>query len=311
MIHRPPGIEIMKLIYPMLLAIGLSLSQSGASAADAYNEEVQGLVDQLREITEKSRNNRSADRWLQRALEDLVAQYDWPWREDVLYEDFSDGDFDNAPQWQLISGRFWVDPTLGLRSRVRSPQPEPAAADKPQATESQNVGTAILGALLQEALRPEKKPKAAPQKEQQDVPAEIRLPIQIPGTFAFRTELSSHNPPAEPGMIQFGFYEGAEAAWGYLITLHTGEQPLIELAKLSNGRHLLIDEITIADLNDGQPHELEWRKNDYGETELRLDQQTLLRGRDRDFDRGFGYLGVLNQGGDFGIHSVQLQAGAH
>lgn len=301
----------MKLAYPLILAALLVAPPPGANAAESYNEEIQTLVDQLREITEKSRQNRAADRWLQRSLEDLVAQYDWPWREELLYEDFSDGDFSHAPQWEPVSGQFWVDPTLGLRSRVPNQRQRSEPESQQQEKQSQDVSTAILSALLQEALRSEKPTDPEPKKEERDGPAEIRLPIQIPATFAFRAELSAHNPPSEPGMMQFGFYEEADAAWGYLITLHTGNQPVIELSMLRGGRHTLIEEITIADLNDGQPHEIEWRKNSYGETELRLDQQTLLRGRDRDFDRGFKYLSVLNQGGDFGIRSVQLQGGGH
>jgi hypothetical protein len=302
----------MKFVYPAILATLLAIPP-GVNAAENYNEDTQALVDQLREITEKSRQNRAADRWLQRSLEDLIAQYDWPWRQELLYEDFSDGDYSHAPQWEPVSGQFWIDPTLGLRSRVRMQQQREEQTSRQQESQSQDVSTAILSALLQEALRSEKQaepePETKPAREERYGTAEIRLPIQIPGTFAFRTELSAHNHPSEPGMMQFGFYEEADAAWGYLITLHTGDQPLIELSMLRGGRHMLIEEIAIADLNDGQPHEIEWRKNNYGETELRLDQQTLFRGRDRDFDRGFETLSVLNQGGDFGVRSIQLQGG--
>lgn len=302
----------MKLIHPLLLLTLLASPLPGTLAASEYNEEVQTLVDQLREIAERSRRERAADRWLQRSLEELISQHDWPWREELLYEDFSDGDFNNQPQWQPVSGQFWVDPSLGLRSRVYSQQPEPATTPEEQAPAQKDVGTAILGALLQEALRskqPEKKEAPAPRRDEREVPAEIHLPIKIPGTFAFKAEFSSHNPPSEQGKMQFGFYEGPDAAWGYLISLHTGDRPVIELAQLRGGRYMPIEEAVISDLNDGQPHEIEWRKNSFGETELLLDQQVLVRGRDRDFAQGFGYLAAINQGGDFGIRSIQLQGG--
>lgn len=298
----------MKLSLTIALLSALAAPLSAPIAAAEYDENIQAIVDQLREISDRARRERAADRWVVNSLEDLIVQYEWPWRNELLFEDFSDGDFSNAPQWEPVSGRLWVDASLGLRSRVEAHRPQPSAQEKqPPEPAQKDLGSAILGALLQEALRTESQQSPPSQKQQTpDGPAEIRLPLEIPGAFAFMAEFSAHNPPAEYGQLQFALHEERDAAWGYLITLHTGSQPLLELIQLRGNRQTLIEEIQIEDLNDGQSHVLAWRKNAYGDVELILDQQPLLRSRDREFPRGFKQLAIINQGGDFGVRSIQL-----
>ena len=99
----------------LLLLILLSLPLT-AQASDS--EKLQAMVDELRALTDKARNQRAADRWLINSMDDLAARYDWPWRRKLLMEDFSDGNYNRNPAWQVISGQFWVDRRLGLRSQV-------------------------------------------------------------------------------------------------------------------------------------------------------------------------------------------------
>ncbi len=81
-----------------------SLTSPIHAASD--NEQVQGLVDKLQAITEKARRERAADRWLLTSLEELVERYNWPWRDTLVTEDFSDGNFHQDPAWQVRSGRL-------------------------------------------------------------------------------------------------------------------------------------------------------------------------------------------------------------
>ncbi len=91
------------------LLLFLVTATTASYAVDSENEQLQTLVDQLKGITEKARNERAADRWLLSALEELVERYNWPWRDQLLMEEFSDGDFQQDPTWQVRSGQFWVD----------------------------------------------------------------------------------------------------------------------------------------------------------------------------------------------------------
>ena len=103
----------------------------------AAEDDIQVLVDEIQALADKSRQERAADRWLQIALEDLVAKYNFPWKNSLLSDDFADGDYTSGVQWQIDSGEFWVDRRLGLRSQVvetidnSRQQPAQQQQDKP------------------------------------------------------------------------------------------------------------------------------------------------------------------------------------
>ena len=160
--------------WPLILIVlfTLTIPLPGAEAATEYNEDVQAVVDRLQEITKRARQERAADRWLLRDLEDLIDKYAWPWRTELLYEDFSDGDYTNEPHWEPASGEFWVDASLGLRSRVHRAQSSYTEPQKKEKSKKQDLGSALLGALLDEALRPQdsNKRKTEPQTQRRGGP---------------------------------------------------------------------------------------------------------------------------------------------
>ncbi len=155
----------------------------GAPSSD--ETDAQALVNQLRDITQRARKERAADRWLLQALEDLVAKFDWPWSKEIVKEDFYDGEYQNAPVWEVVSGRFWVDASIGLRSRVEARTlTQPTGQTQSQNEQNQDVGKAILGALMQEVMRPD----ASSTRRKSSVPggggpAEIHLPAHITNAF--------------------------------------------------------------------------------------------------------------------------------
>ena len=91
------------LMTALLIASLMLTSPQGTAAKDQES----ALIDELRTLVQKSREQRAADRWLQRALDDLVAKYDWPWQRELMYEDFSDGDYTRNPVWQVVQGDFF------------------------------------------------------------------------------------------------------------------------------------------------------------------------------------------------------------
>ena len=80
-----------RLFLPSLIAT-LALA---APALQAAGDDPQAqIVEDLRQLAQEARQRNAADRWLQRALDDLVARYDNPWQQPILFEDFGDGDYD-------------------------------------------------------------------------------------------------------------------------------------------------------------------------------------------------------------------------
>ncbi|WP_428622936.1 hypothetical protein [Sedimenticola sp.] len=286
--------------------LALLFGSSPAFTANADNEQLQNLVDQLRELTDKARQQRAADRWLLNDLEELISRHDWPWRNELLSEDFSDGDYDQNPSWQVISGQFWVDGRLGLRSRSEAAAAEPAASEQP--AQKQDLGKALLGALLQEALRGKEKnqPSEAAPADKRHEPAEIQLPLQIPTVFALQLELSVHNPPREPGQIEFGLYQDSEGDTGYQMNLLLGERSSLELLSRINGRTRVIESVAMDSIGDGQTHTIEWRRDPNGQTDVLIDEKPLVRVRDHAFRHPFKQLAIRNQAGDFAVGSVIL-----
>lgn len=282
----------------MLFASSLTFS----AAPD--NQQLQTLVDQLREITEKARKERAADRWLLNELEELVSRHDWPWRNELLNEDFSDGNYDQNPAWNVVSGQFWVDGRLGLRSR--SEQEEETPAPQPQ-EQKKDLGKALFGALLQEAMRGKERQQPQPEPAQKrDQPAEIQLALQIPTVYALQLEFSAHNPPNEAGQIEFSLYQGKSGDTGYRLILMLGEKSSLELLSRINGKTRVIDRVEFGNISDGQTHAIEWRRDPNGQIEVLMDEQPLVRARDHSFRHPFTQLSLRNQGGDFAIGSVTL-----
>ena len=285
----------------------LAFASTNTLSATADNPELQSLVDQLREITQRARDQRAADRWLLNELEELVSRHDWPWRNPLLSEDFSDGNYDQDPAWYVISGQFWVDGRLGLRSRSEA---EPPAAEQPEKQQKQDLGKALLGALLQEALRDgrdREQPSSEP--DRRDEPAEIQLEMEIPTVFALQLEFSAHNPPGQEGQLAFGLFQGRDGDTGYQLQLAFGDTPMLELLSRINGRTRVIDRIALDGLSDGGSHTLEWRRDSNGQIEILVDGARQVLARDQSFRYPFRQLSIRNQSGDFAVASVILHGG--
>ena len=295
-------------ILTLFTTIGLVFTLQTPAFAAEEDAELQTMVDELRGITEKARQQRAADRWLLTAMEDLVAKYDWPWRDELISEDFSDGDFSQDPAWQTVSGEFWLDRRLGLRSRTpvrEARQEQPAEEPK---KEKQDFGKALLGALLKEALGPEKEKDQQPSR-QPSGPAEILLPQQIPSVFAVEMEISVHNRPSEEGQYEFGLYQNTQGSSGYRLVLFTGDRPTLEVLSIRSGRTMVLDSVTVADLSDGESHALGWRRDPNGRMEVLVDGTSVSSVRDNSFRYPFTQFSLTNKGGDMAMQSLSLQGG--
>ncbi|PIE25385.1 MAG: hypothetical protein CSA60_00815 [Neptuniibacter caesariensis] len=205
--------------------LGLLLSLSLISPLPVSADEVQTLVNELQQLAEKSRQERAADRWLQNALEDLVDKYNFPWKNSLLQDDFSDGDYQHAVTWSVGSGEFWVDRRLGLRSRVEPTYQPVEPQEEPGRSLEKDLTKALVGALLKETLgdksssRSESRTPPSPTT----TPASIRTQVSIPTTFAIESMFGQNNRPGESGQFEWVVMQEDEGTYGYKVVVTTGE----------------------------------------------------------------------------------------
>lgn len=285
---------------PASLLLALLLISTAASAATAPNTETQKVVDELRALAAKARKERSADPWLLQAMDDLVQRNYWPWRHVVIDEKFSDGDFSKNPAWETATGKFWVDRSLGLRSKAVVTAAAPASKEK----DKQKFRDALREAVLAEMAG--QKPGNTPAATTTSV-AEIYLPARITNSFALDASFSQHQTPLDPGVIEFGLFEGTRRDRGYVLAIVTGEENYAELQRITAKGVAIIDqEVLVNAPATGALQNLIWRREPSGAMTVSLDGKTLIQTQDRGLNAAFRSFGIANRVGDFAVKQVAL-----
>jgi len=288
------------------------MSSNVVFAADT-DSDLQILVDEIQVLAEKSRKERAADRWLQIALEDLVDKYNFPWKDSLLIEDFSDGDFRKDPAWKVSSGEYWIDRRLGLRSEVVSREiPERRQQLPAQRQSNEDIGKALIGALLQDALGGRKQQPSTPEpvrSKTETTPASIRTALVIPTTFAVEAIFSQNNRPGEAGQFEWVVMQDQQATNAYKVVLSTGDQAMLEVIRVRSGRESYLESVEVPGIDDGGEHTLSWRQTGTGEINVFLDGEEVIKVSDRPFRHGFKYLGMINRGGDFSVSGIEVLGG--
>ncbi len=265
---------------------------TGIAHAGQPSQDAQKIVDELRDMANKARKERSADPWLLKAMDDLVQRYGWPWRRSVLNDSFADGDFSKNPAWQVASGNFWVDKSLGLRSKAA-----PAAADKGKV----KFKDALKEALLAEVAG------APPQADPAIQAAEIFLPGKINNAFALDASFSLHHSPGENGHIEFGLFEGNRRDRGYVLAVYTGQANTLELQRISTTGTSIIERKSLpAGIETGALQKISWRRDPQGAMVVLLNDKSIIQAQDRGLTGNFNSFGLANRGGDFAVKQVAL-----
>jgi len=278
------------------------------------SNDVDELVSELQQLADKSRQERAADRWLQNALEDLVAKYSFPWKNSLLIDDFSDGDYQQNVRWEILSGEFWVDRRLGLRSSVVAEE-KPASAPQSQSSsnQQQDFGRALFGALMQEALKPQgaqTSQSQAVEKEMIVTPAKLITTLDIPTTFAISSKFAQNDRPGTDGRFEWLVMQDKQASNAFKLVISTGNKAFIDLVSIRNGRDSYLESKELAALSKGGEHTFSWRQNSDGQIEVFLDGEEVIKTSGPAFRHGFKYLGLTNHQGDFSVSAVEVLGGA-
>lgn len=291
----------------------LGAAMLGSLSAPAAENPDSALLEDLRTLAKKSREQRAADRWLQRELDDLVARYDWPWQRQILFDDFSDGDFSRNPAWQVLQGRFQVIRGQGLNAAVGGYDRHDDTDSTPPAQQSPEaaLGGLIVGALLDRTLgssgtSTDDGDGNARRPSVESGPNRIRLKAGVSNAFAIT--LSFRLEQGLPSRFDLALLQSEQGSYGYRLRVDTGDRGFVELERIRRGRGAIVDGKSLSvNLNDGRLHDLAWRQDRDGGITVLLDEQPLIEVRDRAFRDAYPWLQLEQQAGDLTVRSLRIE----
>ncbi|MBT6273230.1 MAG: peptidoglycan-binding protein [Chromatiales bacterium] len=277
-------------------------SQQRRSGSDPGNP-----VDRLRTIIDEGEQRGAVRGRYLRRLRDLVDRHDYRWRDLVVEDTFSDGDYTRRPTWDVLSGQFWVHGKDGLRSQVK-PGQATTSSNAPQQSQSRGtsgkeIGIALLSALLkQQGQGNGSSSGGSASLEPQD--AEIRLSSTIPGSFALDVSLVSGEAT---GRVEMGVFQRGRSDRGYRLAYLPGAQNGLELSRVSNGQQSILElSANPLQLEDRQAHAIKWTRDNDGYMRISVDGKELIAISDRGITGNFDGVVIINRGGNIGIRSIRV-----
>jgi hypothetical protein len=274
--------------------------QAQKDSQRAERRRTQDLVENLDKLITKAERERTADRQLLQELRDLVRQFDWPWQEELLYDNFSDGEFLKNPTWTVVSGDFFVDKRKALTTQY-APPVKPDA--EPSGSKVEDIGTAIFGILRDEL----KKRASAPEETKTAAPpghAEIYTQLGISNAFVIKLTMISQGGEMQ---MEFGPYQGSDRNVGYRLVYRPGQKSAFELLRVSPGRAGVIELAELnSSLDDRKEHSIEWRRGMDGTMTVLVDGKELMQTRDRSIKEPFDGFLLMNRGGTYSFPLVEI-----
>lgn len=280
-----------------------------AQAAASQNKDIHALVKELNALVREAESSRAANPLFLRDLKALAARYDRSADNRVLFDDFSDNDYQRNPEWSVTSGEYWVEQGYGLRSKVV----DAAAAGGGSAPISkEKLALSILGAVLQGANKNSDKNSASnigsapvPAVSPSAKASAIETRARITNAFDATLEMSSWQARGTQGTFALVIHQGL-GGLGYRLEYTAGQNAMLELVRVtSNGREV-IDHKAIAALEDQKIHSFNWLRLADGSMNVSLDDKTVLSARDGSFRDAFDGVGLASQGADVIVKSISV-----
>ena len=292
---------LIPLLFVASAAVAAQQQPSRYGAVDR-SEKLQELVDQLRGLVDEADRARAADRRFLSDLRDLVRRYDWPWNRRVFFDDFRDGDYVNAPAWQLVDGGFRVQRELGLHTLDRPVEQRQAPQQRSSEDSGRELAISILGSLLEP--KQDRGSGSTAEPAQTAARGTLQLNAEIPNGFALELDLRA---VGQRGEIEFLVFTAGESSEGYRLTYAPGGSPALEVRRFTGrGTSVIAAHYDALNIHDGAFHRLVWTRHPSGDMQVEIDKRALVSTADRTIGKAFAAFQVRYTGGDFAIREVGL-----
>jgi len=293
------------------------------------------LIKELKALIDQGEKARAADPLFLRDLRGLADKYSAPAsapvstttsapvstststsaRRQVLFDDFSDGNYTANPVWTVLGGTFQIEPNWGLRS-ARAPQRfqagQQSAGQSGQSGSGDPGRDAVIG-ILGAILKQDGDGQAAPPPAPTTAPAATRIstPAVIGNAFSISLALTSwHAHVAGQGDVRFEFgpYLEGRGGGGYRLSYTSGD-PLRLIRTGARGTSVIDSSKQRFMLEDKKLHTLTWSRDVNGLMAVKLDGVQVIHATDRNIRSAFRGIILDNQGGDFIVRRVSVSGG--
>lgn len=260
----------------------------------------------MKKLIQEAERGQAADPRFLRDLRNLARRYAWPWRRQILQDDFSDGDWSRNPAWSVWGRQLRVDSWDGVSMRVIAAAPAPKR--KRRRSDDRNGLSGVLGSVLDELARKDggrrdDRRTTAPKY----TAAGMRAAAKVPNAFALRLTISSVTRGA--GRFEVGVVQG-KGNLGYRLAYNAGARPSLELLRVGSRGTSVIEVVDgPVKLEDGKKHVVQVTRDRRGRIAVSVDGKQLMRVRDRSFRSDFDGVVLINKAGEYTIRSVAVFGG--
>jgi hypothetical protein len=261
---------------------------------------MQEFIGHLKKLAQQGRIRHQANNEFLAELDELIRNYDWPWRMLLFQEDFEDGNFTSNPKWVAAPGNFWVDSDRRLHTRFTAPEKKPKSAP---ANDQQDATAKIFGAILSEVLKQKR-----PEEPSKPKPDSAEITTAIPISNAFYMEMEFTMIPTEPGRgFDIEFFQGTQRDRSYRLAYIQGQKVAFELKRRVYGAQTVLSKSDkAASVDDGGTHTVVWRRYGDGNMMVTVDGILLLRAFDMEVGAPFDGVNLINKGGHYAISRIKI-----
>ncbi len=246
------------------------------------------LIEDLEALIKKIKANQAADRWVVKELRQLLRKNQRTWPHMQMRERFTRNDFRLGRNWEVTSGRFHVQPGVGLQS-------DAIATFSSRGDSRKQLAAAILNSFIGGDNRHLRKRQVA----------QITSNRKISNAFATRARFGSIDRNSR---ITLMLSRGGKRDSGYRLVLNTsGKRDEVSLVSVNRSGRTIIEKFRgRLGLANGSSHYLEWTRDKSGRMAVALDGRELFKVANTNIRKGFKQISITNIGGNYVLRNLML-----